>query len=164
MDSSNKQLSDVDKKILMLLQKNGRLTNVHLSRQINLSPPATHSRVKRLEDQGFIKRYAAILDHSKVGYDIECFINVRMTAYESENSEDFRTVVMGMPEVLSCHQVTGEYDYLLKVAVEDQRALEQFIVDRLTPAPGVGRLYTSLVLAEIKESTAYALIDLSPEA
>lgn len=163
MDSS-KQLSDVDKKILMLLQENGRLTNVHLSRQINLSPPATHSRVKRLEDQGFIKRYAAILDHSKVGYDIECFINVRMTAYESENTEDFRTVVMAMPEVLSCHQVTGEYDYLLKVAVEDQRALEQFIVDRLTPAPGVGRLYTSLVLAEIKESTAYALIALSPEA
>lgn len=162
MDSSKQYgLSEMDKKILMLLQENGRLSNVHLSRQINLSPPATHSRVKRLEDQGFIKRYAAILDHSKVGYDIECFINVRMTAYASENTEDFRTVVMTMPEVLSCHQVTGEYDYLLKVAVKDQRALEKFIVDRLTPAPSVGRLYTSLVLAEIKDTTSYALIDSS---
>ena len=158
MDSSKQNgLSKVDRKILMLLQKNGRLSNVELSRQINLSPPATHGRVKRLEDQGFIKGYAAILDHAKIGYDMLCFISVRMDAQQSERSGDFRTVVMGMPEVLECHQITGEYDYLLKVAVQDQRALEQFVVDRLTPTAGVGRLYTSLVLTEVKETTAYTL-------
>ena len=158
MDSStHTELSKVDKKILMLLQENGRLSNVELSRQINLSPPATHGRVKRLEDQGFIKGYAAILDHAKIGYDMLCFINVRMEAKQSERSSDFRTVVMRMPEVLECHQITGEYDYLLKVAVQDQRALEQFVVDCLTPTPGVGRLYTSLVLSEVKESAIYTL-------
>ena len=159
MDSSKHiGLSEIDKKILMLLQKNGRLSNVQLSRQINLSPPATHGRVKRLEDQGHIKGYAAILDHTKIGYDMLCFISVRMEAQQSEQrGGDFRTSVMDMPEVLECHQITGEYDYLLKVAVADQRALEQFVVDRLTPTPGVGRLYTSLVLAEVKDTAIYTL-------
>jgi len=141
----------------MLLQKNGRLSNVELSRQINLSPPATHGRVKRLEDQGFIKGYAAILDRAKIDRDMLCFISIRMEAKQSERSSDFRTIVMAMPEVLECHQITGEYDYLLKVAVKDQRALEQFVVDRLTPTPGVGRIYTSLVLSEIKDNAAYTL-------
>lgn len=158
MDSSKQnELSEVDRKILMLLQENGRLSNVELSRQINLSPPATHGRVKRLEDQGFIKGYTAILDHAKIGYDMLCFINVRMEAKPREGDGDFRTIVMDMPEVLECHQITGEYDYLLKVAVADQRALEQFVVDRLTPTSGVGRIYTSLVLSEVKDSAAYTL-------
>ena len=158
MDSSKQnKLSEIDRKILMILQENGRLSNVELSRQINLSPPATHGRVKRLEDQGFIKGYAAILDHAKIGYDMLCFINVRMEAHQSGRSGDFRTVVMSMPEVLECHQITGEYDYLLKVAVQDQRALEQFVVDRLTPTSGVGRIYTSLVLSGVKENTTYTL-------
>jgi len=158
MDSfKQSELSEVDRKILMLLQENGRLSNVELSRQINLSPPATHGRVKRLEDQGIIKGYAAILDHAKIGYDMLCFINVRTESQQSERGCDFRTIVMDMPEVLECHQITGEYDYLLKVAVKDQRALEQFVVDRLTPTIGVGRLYTSLVLSEVKDTATYML-------
>ena len=158
MDSSkHTELSEIDKKILMLLQENGRLSNVELSRQINLSPPATHGRVKRLEDQGVIKGYAAILDHAMIGYDMLCFVSVRMEAQQSERDGDFRTTVMNMPEVLECHQITGEYDYLLKVAVADQRALEQFVVDCLTPTAGVGRLYTSLVLSEVKDTATYML-------
>ncbi len=144
------ELDELDIKILMLLQENGRLSNVELSRQINLSPPTTHSRVKRLEDREYIKRYTAVLDHTKVGYDLLCFINVRLQASQNKQNGDFRSIVTVMPEVIECYQITGEYDYLLKVAVKDQRALEQFIVDRLTPSPSVNRIYTSLVLTEIK--------------
>ncbi len=159
MNKSAKQyeLDELDRKTLMLLQENGRLSNVDLSRQLNLSPPTTHGRVRRLEEQGYITGYTAILDHTKIGYDMICFINVRLQAYQQEQTGDFRNDIIAMSEVVECYQVTGEYDYLLKVAVKDQRALEQFVVDRLTPLPWVNRVHTSLVLTEVKATTAYTL-------
>ena len=86
-----------------------------------------------------------------------CFINVSLQLHQFEHMDKFRELIHQMPEVLECHHLTGEYDYLLKVAVRNRKALERFVVDRLTPIPGMARIYTSLVLVEVKSTTAFPI-------
>ena len=137
-----------------MLQGNGRISNADLARRINLSPPATHARLKRLEQQGYIHHYVALLDRAKMGYDMLCFVNISLQIHQPEQVARFRAAVHEMPEVLECHHVTGEFDYLLKIAVRNRQELERFIMNRLTPVPGIARIYTSLVLTEVKGTTA----------
>ncbi|GAB4421357.1 MAG: Lrp/AsnC family transcriptional regulator [Anaerolineae bacterium] len=155
--SSNNTLDDLDKAILQLLQTAGRISNVELANQINLSPPAIHARLKRLEQRGYIRQYVALLDREKFGYDMLCFIEVSLQLHQSEQVENFRQLMQQMPEVLECHHVTGEYDYLLKIVVRNRAELERFVVKRLTPIPGIARIHTSLVLSEVKLTTALPL-------
>ncbi|MBE7472748.1 MAG: Lrp/AsnC family transcriptional regulator [Anaerolineae bacterium] len=155
--SSNNTLDDLDKAILQLLQTAGRISNVELANQINLSPPAIHARLKRLEQRGYIRQYVALLDREKFGYDMLCFIEVSLQLHQSEQVENFRQLMQQMPEVLECHHVTGEYDYLLKIVVRNRAELERFVVKRLTPIPGIARIHTSLVLSEVKQTTALPL-------
>jgi DNA-binding Lrp family transcriptional regulator len=89
-----------------------------------------------------------------VGYDLLCFVQVSLQLHSLDQIQTFRRVIQGMPEVLECHHVTGEYDYLLKVAVHNRKELEAFLMERLTPAPGVARIHTSMVLSEVKLTTA----------
>ncbi|MBI5297054.1 MAG: Lrp/AsnC family transcriptional regulator [Chloroflexi bacterium] len=156
-NSQNTMLDDVDKAALRALQDDGRLTNVDLARRINLSTPATHARVRRLEKDGYIRKYAAVVDREKAGYDLLCFIHISMQMHQLEQVENFRRLVQDMPEVLECHHITGEYDYLLKVVLRNRKDLERFVVDRLTPIPGVARIHTSLVFTEVKSTTALPL-------
>lgn len=150
-------LDNTDKAALRILQDDGRLSNVDLARQIDLSPPATHARLRRLERDGYIRRYAAILDREKAGFDLLCFVHISLQMHGVEQLERFRESVREMPEVLECHHITGEYDYLLKVVLRNRKDLERFIVNRLTPVPGVARIHTSLVLTEVKSTTALPL-------
>lgn len=156
-NSQNTMLDDVDKAALRALQDDGRLTNVDLARRINLSTPATHARVRRLEKDGYIRKYAAVVDREKAGYDLLCFIHISMQMHQLDQVENFRRLVQDMPEVLECHHITGEYDYLLKVVLRNRKDLERFVVDRLTPIPGVARIHTSLVFTEVKSTTALPL-------
>lgn len=150
-------LDDVDKRLLRALQVDGRLSNVELARAVHLSPPATHARLRRLEKEGYIRQYAAVVSREKTGYDLLCFIHVSLQMHQLEQVEKFREATRQMPEVLECHHITGEYDYLLKVALRNRKDLERFLVDRLTPIPGVGRIHTSLVLTEVKATMALPL-------
>ncbi|MDD2921611.1 MAG: Lrp/AsnC family transcriptional regulator [Anaerolineales bacterium] len=150
-------LDDVDKAALRALQSDGKMSNTELARQINLSPPAAHARVKRLEKQGYIHRYAAVVDREKTGYDLLCFIHIGLQMHQVEQVEKFRNLTQEIPEVLECHHITGEYDYLLKVVLRNRKDLERFVVDWLTPIPGIARIHTSLVLNEIKTTTALPL-------
>lgn len=147
-------LDDVDRAILRELQSDGRISNLDLSRRIDLSPPATHARVRRLERTGLIRGYVAIIDRELAGFDLLCFVSVGMQLHQLEHIGRFRTLIREMPEVLECHHLTGEYDYLLKVALKNRRDLERFAVEKLTPIPGVARIHTSLVLSEVKATTA----------
>ncbi len=147
-------LDDVDKAILRILQTDGRISNVELARRINLSPPATHARLRRLEQDGVIREYTAVLNRERVGFDLLCFIHVSLALHQLAQVEGFRQAIRQMPEVLECHFVTGEYDYLLKVAVHNRKDLERFVVDQLTPLPGVARIHTSVVFTEVKSTTA----------
>ncbi len=151
------ELNELDRSILQALQVNGRISNADLARLVNLSPPAVHARMKRLEQQGIIQQYVALLDREQMGYDMLCFINVSLALHQREHVDHFRQLVRDMPEVLECHHLTGEYDYLLKVVVRSRRDLERFVVDQLTPIPGVARIHTSLVLSEVKATTAVPL-------
>jgi Lrp/AsnC family leucine-responsive transcriptional regulator len=150
-------LDDLDRAILHELQADGRLSNADLARRIGLSPPATHARVRRLERDGVVARYVALLDPEAAGYDLLCFVSVGLRAHHRDEIERFRETVAAMPEVLEVHHVTGEYDYLLRVVLHNRRDLERFAVERLAPIPGIGRIQTSLVLREVKRTTQLPL-------
>lgn len=150
-------LDQTDRSILSFLQAEGRLTNVEIARRLGLSAPAIHARVRRLEADGLVQRYAAILDHEQLGYDMVCFVQISLQKHGSEQVERFREAVRAIPEVLECHHITGEYDYLLKVLAQNRRDLERIVVHRLTPIAGVARIHTSLALAEVKRTTAIPL-------
>ena len=156
-NSKNLTLDNVDKSLLRALQSDGRLSNVQLARKISLSPPATHSRLKRIEKDGYIRQYTAVVDREKAGYDLLCFIHIAMQMHQYEQVDKFRKLIQKLPEVLECHHITGEYDYLLKVVLRNRKDLERFVVDRLTPIPGVSRIHTSLVFTEVKSTTALPL-------
>lgn len=156
-DSKNNVLDSTDKSLLRVLQTDGRLSNVLLARKISLSPPATHARLKQLEKDGYIRQYTAVVDREKAGYDLLCFIHIAMQMHQFEQVDKFRKLIQKMPEVLECHHITGEYDYLLKVVLRNRKDLERFVVDRLTPIPGVSRIHTSLVFTEVKSTTALPL-------
>ena len=146
-------LDTIDISILEILQKDARISNTELARQVNLSPPATLTRVRRLEEDGHIKRYSAIIDRLQAGYDMLCFVLVSLQLHEIEQVTGFHERILQMPEVLECHHVTGEYDYLLKIVAHNTKDLEDLLVHRLTPIPGVARIHTSLVLNEVKTTT-----------
>ncbi len=150
-------LHPLDAAILRELQNDGRISTVELARRVHLSPPATHARVKRLEKAGLIRQYGATLDREKAGFDLLCFIQITIQLHQPQQVEKFRTLVRQMPEVLECHHITGEYDYLLKVALRNRKDLERFVVKQLTPIPGVARIHTSMVLSENKATTALPL-------
>ncbi len=157
MDVKNQPLDDLDKAILTILQQDGRISNADLARQINLSQPATHARLKRLEKRGSIDSYVALLDREQAGFDMLCFVRVSLKRHQIEHVDQFRAAVQEMPEVMECHFVTGDFDYLLKVVVRNRKDLERFLVRKLTPTPGVARVYTNLVLSEVKATTVLPL-------
>lgn len=150
-------LDVIDRALLTQLQSDGRASIADLARLVGLSGASTHARVRRLERDGLIKGYVALVDRELTGFDLLCFVNVSLQLHRPKLVTSFAPTVAAMPEVLECHHVTGEYDYLLKVAVHGRRELERFIVERLTPIPGVARVQTSVVLHELKASTALPL-------
>ena len=156
-DSQKTKLDDLDRAILRALQTEANLSTVELGKRINLSTPATHARLKRLTEQGYIDRYAALVNREKVGFDLLCFVQISLAAHTTEQVEKIRKAITRMPEVLECYHITGEYDYVLKVALRNRKDLERFLLDRLTPIPGMARIHTSLVLNEVKATTALPL-------
>ncbi len=150
-------LDDSDKAILNILQTSGRIRNVELAEKVHLSPPATHARVKRLEEEGVISGYAAHLDRNKTGHDCMCFISVSMELHQTDKQKMFFEAIQQIPQVLECHHLTGESDYLLKVVIRNNREMEDFITNTLLPMPGMARVHTSVVLREIKSNSALAI-------
>ncbi len=150
-------LDAIDRKLLSYLQEDARLSNAELARRVNLSPPGLHKRLRRLQDAGVIDRYVTLVNRGALGLDMLCIIQVTMRRHEPQAIDRFRILVQDMPEVLECYSVTGEFDYYLKIAVRNHRHLEHFLMDVLTPIPGMDTIRTSLVLREIKETTAISL-------
>ncbi|TQR12950.1 Lrp/AsnC family transcriptional regulator [Psychrobacillus soli] len=147
----SKILDDLDLQILDILQNGAQISNSEIAKRVNLSPPATHTRIKRLENEGYINRHVVILNQEKLGFDLLSFIFMSTNIHQSEQLEALENALKSMPEVLECHCLTGEYDYLLKVANKDRRELEKFI--RKLNKLGITRIQTSLALREIKHST-----------
>ncbi|MDX1664648.1 MAG: Lrp/AsnC family transcriptional regulator [Candidatus Promineifilaceae bacterium] len=149
-----KSLDELDRAMLHHLQPDARLTNVELARRVDLSATGLQKRLRKLEERGVIEGYVTLLDRTALGFDMLCFVQVTLQKHEPEAVARFRDAVQGLSEVLECHHVTGEYDYLLKVVVRNTRHLEQFLMETLTPIPGMDKIRTSLVLSEIKRTTS----------
>ena len=157
IEYSLETLDELDLDILKILQEDGRVSNADLARQVNLSPPAVHARVRRLEKQGFIRQYTALLAPEKVGYDMLCIVHMSLTRHEQTQVEAVRVAIEAMPEVLECYHLTGEFDYLMKVVIRNREDLARFVLRRLTPLPGIGRIQTGIVLSAVKSTTVIPL-------
>lgn len=153
----NSGFDQLDQAILDELQINGRISVADLARKIHLSPPAVHQRIKRLEKAGVIQQYVALLDRESVGYDLLCFIRVSIQPHTKTHLSGFQAAMQELPAVLECYRTAGSYDVLLKIAVKNHKELDQFIGDHLMTIPGVDRIETSLVLNEVKSTTALKL-------
>ncbi len=140
----------IDKKILRALSRQGRLTNAELAEEVGLSPSPCWTRVKRLEQAGVIKGYAALLDQAALGLPDTVFIEVMMERHDEEQLRRFEAAVKDIPEILECHLVTGEYDYVVKAAVGGTVGYERLLRDRLYRLPGVRHTRTSFALRCLK--------------
>jgi Lrp/AsnC family leucine-responsive transcriptional regulator len=153
----DKELDPTDRAILRELQQNARITHTELAQRVDLSAPGVQKRLRKLEENGIIRHYTAVVNPEAVGYDMLCIVQVTLQRHEPSAVELFRQVIQTMPEVLECYHLTGEYDYLLKVVVRNRKHLEMFLLDTLTPVPGMDKIRTSLVLNEIKATTIIPL-------
>jgi Lrp/AsnC family transcriptional regulator, leucine-responsive regulatory protein len=153
-------LNRTDRKLLELLQKDGRLTNLELASRVNLSPSACLRRVRALERAGVIRRYVALLEPRKVGLGLMGFVTVKLEKRGRMPTDAFARAVKDWPEVMACHSLTGEMDYLVRVQVEDLDHFSRFVMESLLKHPGVIDVKSSFVLEEIKETTALPLAHL----
>lgn len=151
------KLDPTDKKLLSLLQENSKQTNKALASQLNLSTTAVYERIKRLERQGFIRKYVALADAEKIGRDFMAYCHVRLTQHVKPNVLQFEKQIMELPEVTECYHISGDYDYLLKVYVSDMAAFREFIVGKLTALDNIGNTQSSFVINAVKYTTAIDL-------
>ena len=151
------RLDDLDRRLLALLQQDGRATSVELARRLDLSPPGLQRRLRRLEAAGVIRGYTALVNREAVGLDLLCFVEVKLAHHRPECVARFRDEVQSIPEVLECHYLTGESDYLIKIVVANHKALETVLFEGLMCIDGVDRIHTSIVVNEVKLSTVLPL-------
>ncbi len=150
-------LDRTDRRILDLLQRDGRLTNVELATKVALSPSPCLRRVRALEEGGVIRDYVALVDPARVGLGLLAFANVKLEKGGAKPLNDFRAAVQGWPEVIACYAMTGDTDYLLRVHVEDLEHYSRFMMNRLLKQPGVIDVKSNFVLERIKDTTALPL-------
>ncbi|WP_371929613.1 Lrp/AsnC family transcriptional regulator [Phyllobacterium sp. 21LDTY02-6] len=144
-------LDTQDRKILSLLQEDGRLTNNELSERINLSASQCSRRRTRLEEEGYIRGYRAELDREKLGLGIVNIISVTLATHNRDNARRFADLVAKLPEIMEAHALTGEMDYFIKVVTPDLRTLSAFVNEVLLPHESVQNVKTAIVLDTLKE-------------
>jgi Lrp/AsnC family leucine-responsive transcriptional regulator len=150
-------LDEVDRRILRVLQGDGRITNADLAKRANLSPAAVHERVRRLKERGVITGFAALLDPALVDRALLIFVEVVLDRTTGEAFDAFAAAIRRSPEVLECHMVAGGFDYLIKARVRDMDAYRAFLGDVLVRMPGVRETRTYAVLEEVKSTVSLAL-------
>mgnify|MGYP001024429774 CR=1 FL=1 len=150
-------LDKTDRKLLDLLQKDGRMTNLDLAGRVALSPSACLRRVRALEEAGVIRGYAALLDPAKIGLGLLAFVTVKLEKRGRMPTDAFAKACREWPEVAACHATTGDMDYLLRVHVGDLAHFSRFVMDSLLKHPGVIDVKSSFVLEQVKETTALPL-------
>lgn len=147
-------LDNTDRRILKSLQKTGRISNAELSEKVNLSPSACHRRVQRLESEGFIRNYVAMLDPRKLGCPTTVFVEITLSGQADEVLEAFERQVALVPDVLECHLMAGAADYLLKVVAADTEDFARIHRQYLARLPGVQGMQSSFALRTVFKTTA----------
>ena len=150
-------LDATDRQILNQLQRDGRVSHAELASRVGLSTSACHRRVRRLEAAGFISGYVMIVNRKTIGRDLDVFVEVSLLSQSKESLRLFESEVGECPEVMSCHLVAGDADYLLHLAVEDHRDFERIFNRYLSRFSGVSRLRSSFAIRTVHETTRHVL-------
>ena len=145
------RFDDIDVRILGLLQDNGRMTNVELAERVGLTAPPCLRRVRALEQQGAITGYHAALDPAALGYNLTVFAMVSLKSQAEADLRAFEQMMADIPEVRECHMLNGEIDFILKIVAHDLQSFQSFLTSKLTPAPNVASVKTSLTIRTSKE-------------
>lgn len=148
------QIDAIDRRILAILQKDGRITNADLAQKVHLSASACHRRVQRLEEAGVITGYVALLDQRKVRRPTTVFVEITLTGQADDLLDGFERAVRAIPDVLECHLMSGKADYLLKIVVEDTEDFARIHRQHLSRLPGVRQMHSSFALRTVFRSTA----------
>jgi Lrp/AsnC family leucine-responsive transcriptional regulator len=154
---NNMPLDAIDLAILSELQRDGSLSNVELARRVRLSPSPCLARVRALEEAGTIRRYVALVDPEALGLGVSVFISISLREQNTATLAEFERRIGAHEEVMEAYLMTGDADYLLRVVVPDIRSLERFILERLSPIPGVEKIRSSFTLKQVRYKTALPL-------
>lgn len=147
-------LDKTDQKLLTLLQQDCKQTNKALSNKLNLSVTAVYERIKKLEKEGIINKYVALVKKEKVDKAFVAFCHIKLIQHTQEYVVKFEKEVANISEVLECYHISGDYDYLLKVLVKDMEAFREFMVNKLTNIDHIGSTHSMFVINEVKHTTS----------
>lgn len=150
-------LDNTDLRILTELQQDSSLTNIELARRVHLSPSPCLTRVKALEASGVIGRYVALVNPKQLGLNLSVFISISLKEQSKTALAEFEERIAEHDEVMECYLMTGDSDYLIRVAIADITALEKFILEQLTPIPGIEKIRSSFALKQVRYKTALPL-------
>lgn len=150
-------MDSTDKKLLQLLQEDTKKTTAALSTKLNLSVTAVYERIKKLEREGIIDKYVAILNRNKINKGFVVFCHIKLVQHSKDFLTKFESEVVQLTEVLECFHVSGDYDYILKVCVNDMEEYREFMVTKLTTLQHIGSTHSTFMIGEVKNTTAYVL-------
>jgi DNA-binding Lrp family transcriptional regulator len=150
-------LDSIDRRLLAELQAEGRVTNVDLAKRVGLTAPPCLRRVRALEENGVIRGYHADLDASRLGFTITVFAMVSLKSQAEEDLRAFENHIKALPEVRECHMLNGEIDFILKIVSKDLQSFQEFLTSKLTPAPNVASVKTSLTIRTAKNEPGVPL-------
>jgi Lrp/AsnC family transcriptional regulator, leucine-responsive regulatory protein len=153
----NSELDAIDRRILAALQADGRLSNVELADRVGLSPSPCLRRVRRLEREGYIQSYRAVLQRDRVGLGLTVFVGIKIESHANDHAEAFQDEILAMPEVIGCHLIAGEIDYLLEVVVPDLQHYQRYLVDNLLNLSIIREVRSSIAIQTLKAGASLPL-------
>ncbi|MGE4514816.1 Lrp/AsnC family transcriptional regulator [Chryseobacterium taeanense] len=145
-------LDDKDLQLLRLLQNDSKLTVKELAKEVNLSPSPVFERVKRLEQEGYIKKYAAVLDAEKLNLGFTVYCQLKLKSNDSYLAVEFEREILEIEEVAECYSISGDFDFLLKVYVRDMKQYQNFVFNILGAVPSIGSTHSTFVMAQVKNT------------
>jgi Lrp/AsnC family leucine-responsive transcriptional regulator len=153
----NNQLDDTDRRILNLLQCDSRISHKEIAHKVHKSVTAVHVRVRRLVNDGYIKSFTVIVDPRKIGRGLTGFVEVSLQKHTEKSLLDFMQEVVKLDEVMACYHLTGAYDFLLQVAINDMNEYSQVLLKKLSNLPGIENFTSHFVMNEVKQVTSYPI-------
>ncbi len=153
----NNKLDETDRRILTLLQSDSRISHKEISHQVHKSVTAIHVRVKRLVEEGYIKTYTVIVDNTKIGRGLTGFVEVNLEKHTESSLTTFMQEVVKLDEVMECYHLTGAYDFLLRVAIDDMNEYSEVLLKKLSNLPGIENFTSHFVMTNVKHETAYTI-------
>ncbi|WP_435264004.1 Lrp/AsnC family transcriptional regulator [Tenacibaculum sp. nBUS_03] len=150
-------MDKIDKEILMHLQENAKQNTKEIATKIGLTVTPTYERIKKLEQNGYVKKYVALLDRNLIGKQIIAYCQITLFKHQKELIDSFKENILRLPEVMECHHVSGNFDFLLKIAVNDMNHFQGLINDRLSVFEGISTIQSSFVMNSFKNTTVFDL-------